>query len=123
MKSNNRILEFIRKNINTVCIFLIIDAIINILSAVISIGLNIDLLSFSSFLSFVFAIYAISNVVGYKYGHMFNMHIFRWWRLKNSDRESEYQSICLKYLLITFPISLIWTLLNLCLAVCSLLLS
>ena len=108
-------------HIDSVLICLIIAAIVNIASGVIYISVGAPAFLYSVLPSFLFALYAISNVTGAKHGHLFNCHILRWSWLKAHDKESEYQTICKKYAIVMFPISLIWALVTLILAFCKVL--
>ena len=114
MKFINRILNVIQANLKICFIFLIISAGLNVISFIINVyGGCFAAPLISSQLSFVFAIYAISNVAGAKYGRLFNMHTIRWHILREKDRENEYTTICLKYIAVMLPICVIWSIFNL----------
>ena len=121
MKSKSKLLDMITNHINVVLTCLIIAAIVDIASAGIYISVGASAFLYSVFPAFWFTLYAISNVTGAKHGHLFNCHILRWSWLKAHDKESEYQTICKKYAIVMFPISLIWALVNLILAFCKVL--
>ena len=120
MKS--KILNLIAKNINAIFICLTCVAIINMIFGVIGISMQVSSLVILSLLSFLFAIYTASNIGGYKFGHRFNVHKIRWWWLKKHNQEEEYQTVCLSYLLVTLPISLVLSFVNLGFAIYNLLL-
>ena len=114
MKFINRILNVIQANLKICFIFLIISAGLSVISSIINVyGGCFAAPLISSQLSFVFAIYAITNIVGAKYGRLFNMHTIRWYILREKDRENEYDTICLKYIAVMLPISVVWSALNL----------
>ena len=114
MKFINRILNIIQANLKICLFFLIISAGLNVISSIINVyGGCFAAPLISSQLSFVFAIYAITNIVGAKYGRLFNMHTIRWYILREKDRENEYSTICLKHIAVTLPVSVIWSAFNL----------
>ena len=41
------------------------------------------------------------------------MHTIRWYIFREKDRENEYSIICLKYIAVTLPVSVIWSAFNL----------
>lgn len=89
----------------------------NVISGVICISGAFSAHISSSLISFLFALYAISNITGAKYGRLFNMHIIRWYILREKDRENEYTTICLKYIAVMLPISVLWSIFNLLFAI------
>ena len=117
MKRENRILNIINANLIKCLVILIVSAHVNIISGVICVIGSFSALAFSSLFSFGFSLYAISNVVGAKYGKLFNMHTIRYHILREKDRESEYGTSCLKYIAVMLPISVIWSTINLVYAI------
>ena len=116
MSLSQRILSYVEKNLSKALIILIFALLLNVVSEVLYI-LSGSYLSVSAFLAFFFIGSAISNVIGAKNGETFNVHIFRRMWLRNHDRESEYEEICLKCLTVMLPIGVIWTIVNLALAI------
>ena len=116
MKFSKRILSYTEKNLNKALIVLILALLLNIVSEIIYIFSD-SYLSVSAFLAFAFTLSAISNVTGAKNGETFNVHIFRRMWLRDHDRESEYEEICLKCVVVMLPISVIWAIINFVLAV------
>lgn len=116
MKFSKRILSYTEKNLNKALIVLILALLLNIVSEIIYIFSD-SYLSVSAFLAFAFTLSAISNVTGAKNGETFNVHIFRRMWLRDHDRESEYEEICLKCVVVMLPISVIFAIINFVLAV------
>ena len=122
MKIPKRLLSYTEKNLNKALIVLILACIVNFVSEIICI-FNDSAISFSPFLAFAFTLSAISNVIGAKNGETFNVHIFRRMWLRDHDKESEYEEICLKYVAVMVPISVLWSITNFMLAVVGLLIA
>ena len=113
---SQRILSYVEKNLSKALIILIFALLLNVVSEVLYIFSG-SYFYVSAFLAFFFIGSAISNVIGAKNGETFNVHIFRRMWLRNHDRESEYEKICLKCLTVMLPIGVIWTIVNLALAI------
>ena len=105
------ILALINNNLKKCLIILILVSILDVAAFVIALGYSSAVCA-SSFLAYMTAIYTISNVSGAKFGRLFNMHIIRWYYLKNHDKESTYQISCLKYIAVLLPISAMWSIVN-----------
>ena len=116
MKIPKRLLSYTEKNLNKALIVLILALLSNIVSAVICV-ISDSYLYLSAFFAITFIAAAISNVIGAKNGETFNVHIFRRMWLRDHDKESEYEKICLKCLTVMLPIGVIWTIVNLALAI------
>ena len=122
MKFPKRILIYTEKNLNKALIVLILALLSNIVSAVICV-ISDSYLYLSAFFAITFIAAAISNVIGAKNGETFNVHIFRRMWLRDYDKESEYEEICLKYVAVMVPISVLWSITNFMLAVVGLLIA
>ena len=95
------------------CLFtLIITSCINIVSGIMAISCC-DFLAISSLLSYLFSLYAISNLITAKHGRLCNMHIIRQHWLRKHNKENDYQESCLKYVVIMLPITIAWSAFNL----------
>ena len=112
------ILTLINNNLKKCLIILILISVLNITAFILAFGYSSAICTLS-FLSCMIAIYTISNVSGAKFGRLFNMHIIRWHYLRNYDKENTYQTSCLKYIAILLPVSAVWSVVNICLAMVS----
>ena len=112
------ILTLINNNLKKCLIILILISVLNVAASILALRYS-SAVYISSFLSFMIAIYAISNVSGAKFGRLFNMHIIRWHYLRNHDKENTYQTSCLKYIAILLPVSAVWSVVNICVAIVS----
>jgi hypothetical protein len=110
------ILTLINNNLKKCLIILILISALDVTSFIIVLGYS-SAIGVSSFLALMIAIYTISNVSGAKFGRLFNMHNIRWHYLKKHDKESTYQTSCLKYIAVLFPISAIWSIVNVIVAI------
>ena len=110
------ILTLINNNLKKCLIILIFISVLDVTAFVIALSYS-SAVCVSSFLALMAAIYTISNVSGAKFGRLFNMHIIRWYYLKNHDKESAYQTSCLKYISVLLPVSVIWSIVNVFVAV------
>ena len=110
------ILALINNNLKKCLIILILVSILDVSAFVIALGYS-SIVCYSSFWAYMFAIYTISNVSGAKFGRRFNMHIIRWYYLKKHNKESTYQISCLKYIAVLLPISAIWSIVNIFIAI------
>ena len=122
MKLPKCLLSYTEKNLNKALIVLILALLSNIVSAVICV-ISDSYLYLSAFFAITFIAAAISNVIGAKNGETFNVHIFRRMWLRDHDKESEYEEICLKYVAVMVPISVLWSITNFMLAVVGLLIA
>lgn len=118
MKLPKHLLSYTEKNLSKALIILIFALLSNIVSAVICV-ISDSYLYLSAFFAITFIAAAISNVIGAKNGETFNVHIFRRMWLRDHDRESEYEEICLKCLTVMVPISVVWSVVNFGFAVTS----
>lgn len=116
MSLSQRILSYVEKNLSKALIILIFALLSNIVSAVICV-ISDSYLYLSAFFAITFIAAAIPNFIGAKNGETFNVHIFRRMWLRDHDRESKYEEICLKCLTVMLPIGVIWTIVNLALAI------
>ena len=105
------ILTLINNNLKKCLVILILISVLDVTALFIALGYS-SAVCWSSMAAYLIAVYSISNVVGAKNGRSFNMHIIRWHYLKNHDKESTYQTSCLKYLSVLLPISAIWCIVN-----------
>ena len=112
------ILTLINNNLEKCLIILVLISVLNFTALILALGYS-SAVGISSYLSFMIALYAISNVIGAKFGRLFNMHIIRWHYLRNHDKENTYQTSCLKYIAILLPVSAVWSIVNICLAIVS----
>ena len=112
------ILTQIINNLKKCLIILISISVLNVTAFVVALGYSFAV-CVSSFLAFMITIYIISNVIGAKFGRLFNMHIIRWHYLKNHDKVNTYQTSCLKYIAILLPVGAVWSIVNVCLAIVS----
>ena len=116
MKFPKHLLSYTEKNLSKALIILIFALLSNIVSAVICV-ISDSYLYLSAFFAITFIAAAIPNFIGAKNGETFNVHIFRRMWLRDHDRESEYEEICLKCVVVMLPISVIWAIINFVLAV------
>ena len=110
------ILTLINKNLWKFLIILIFITVLDVTAGYIALSYS-SAVVYSSFLASMTAIYTISNVSGAKFGRSFNMHIIRWYYLKKHDKESTYHTSCLKYISVLLPVSVIWSIVNVFVAV------
>ena len=116
MKLKHKYKTFITANCGKALGILVGVAFINIIAGAIAILASDSVCVISSLLAFLFSARMIANLVGYQFGRMINMHLFRWRWLKNHDRESDYRGICLNHLCVMLPIGALWSLINLSLS-------
>ena len=116
MKQN--VFALINNNLKTCLLILILAAVLDISAFVVALGYS-SILCISSLLAYMFAIYAISNVIGAKFGRLFNTHIIRWHYLRKHNKARTYQAGCLKYIAVMLPVSAIWSIVNIFAAIVS----
>ena len=111
-----RVLLFINKNLKKCLIISILISALDVIAFVIATGHSIAI-CVSSFSGYMTAIYAISNISGAEFGRKFNMHIFRWHYLKKHNKKDTYKTNCLKYVAVLFPVTVLWSITNIILAI------
>ena len=110
------ILALIRTNLKKCLAILLLLVVLDGLAFVVALG-NSSAVCISSFLAFMIAIYTISNISGAKHGRLLGMHILRGYYLRKHNKEDLYATGCLKYIAVLLPVSAVWSLVNVVLAI------